>query len=347
MDVVFLSTARGCATIGSVVGVTFSLFIANQLGSHWGRELKCYHRIHHFWTAGGTLSKHLNVPHNIDKLTRPGHRIRPEEYQECKLKSLSPVQEGRSILGTVVVECNRNVVNVCCRLPLRACVEFVSFRQFGVGVLNSVSASFISRSLHTSFTSCHHVSAHFPSSMLLEKLPSMFEFLSKASPLLWTIVIDNPLKKDHRIAPLGCFEVVKSIRFDIPTAPRQAVRYVCEYNKLWASYLFHPIKISFTLFLVVGLWFFWPTQSCRAADVAFPDLVRKTWVFLHCYVKPYFRVFPVQMECSPDKSTSRDGIGRRRLVASLVETSGGESLVPLRRSCFTRKNRRMKWQFIG
>ena len=43
-----------------------------------------------------------------------------------------------------------------------------------------------------------------------------------------------------------------------------------------------------------------------------------------------------KMKCSPDKSTSNEGIGRRRLVAFPVGRVGGESC-SLRRSCFRLK----------
>ena len=96
------------------------------------------------------------------------------------------------------------------------------------------------------------------------------------------------------------------------------------------GFLFHLIEISFTLFLVEGLWFSRPTRSYPAADVASHSVLRKTRVFSPLYVDPYFHASVSKTECSRDKSTSNDGVGRRRLVASPEESVGGE-FCPLQR----------------
>jgi len=46
----------------------------------------------------------------------------------------------------------------------------------------------------------------------------MLEFLASAD-FLPSIVVKNQFKKDHHIVPFGSFEVLKSILFDILTAP--------------------------------------------------------------------------------------------------------------------------------
>lgn len=59
----------------------------------------------------------------------------------------------------------------------------------------------------------------------------MLEYLGKAGPLSLTMVLENQLKKDHRIASLGGFDVLKCMLFDILTVPRKVVS-ICEHNGL-------------------------------------------------------------------------------------------------------------------
>ncbi len=92
----------------------------------------------------------------------------------------------------------------------------------------------------------------------------MLEFLAEADSFSRTVIVKDPLKKDHDIIPLGSFKVLTSIPFCILTKPRQPISYICERNSYWASYLSHLTEISLTLFLVAGLWFFLTTPSLRS-----------------------------------------------------------------------------------